>query len=116
MSQTDKNGDPHEVKEGEVLPAEKKIPSEQGNQPTIFAEIAAQIHQYTDRPDLLLEVIEKHDPGFIKEMNRRAKTQSTRQNEVRYKFGERQAYTSLSIAVVAGIAILGALIFAIAIG
>ncbi len=61
-------------------------------------------------------MLEKHDPGFIKGMNRRAKAQSEKQNEVRYKFGKRQAYTSLSLSVVAGIAILAALIYAIAIG
>jgi hypothetical protein len=39
---------------------------------TTIVEIAAQLNHYTDRPDLFLEAIERHDPGFIKKMNAEA--------------------------------------------
>lgn len=75
--------------------------------PSVYAEIAAQINQYTDRPDLLLEVIEKHDPGFIKGMNDEAREFSRKNRQARFEFGRFQAYASLIVAVVVALGILG---------
>lgn len=74
----------------------------QGN---IYAEIAAQINQYTDRPDLVLETIEKYDPGFIKSMNVDARAFSKKYRESRFAFGRFQAYASAIAAIIAVIGI-----------
>jgi hypothetical protein len=48
-------------------PGGRRTSSDVGS--TTIVEIAAQLNHFTDRPDLFLEAIEKHDPGFIKKMN-----------------------------------------------
>ncbi|WJR66988.1 hypothetical protein QTA58_22830 [Neorhizobium sp. CSC1952] len=93
-----------DVKEGDVLP-----PAPEGIPPALYAEIIAQINQYTDRPDLLIEVIEKHDPGFIKAMNDEAREFSKKSRTSRFNFGRAQAYTALAIQVLAAIAVLAGL-------
>ena len=72
----------------------------------IYADIAANITQYTNRPDLLLEVVEKYDPGFIKEHNRVAKEFSDRTRNDRFLFGKTQAYVGLGVSVFAAIVVL----------
>lgn len=68
----------------EVLPpARDDATSVPGN---IYADIAAQINQYTDRPDLFLEAIERHDPGFIKGMNDEAREFSRKNRLSRFYF------------------------------
>jgi len=79
----------------------------------IKAEILAQINQYTDRPDLLLETLEKHDPGFIQYMNKLAKEKQDKTSEIKFKFGKHQAYTSLVIQVIAALSLLSGLILLI---
>lgn len=73
----------------------------------IYAEIAAQINQYTDRPDLLLEVIEKHDPGFIKAMNDEARHFSKKYRVSRFRFGRFQSYSTLFVQIAVAAAIIG---------
>ncbi|MFB2562407.1 hypothetical protein [Rhizobium sp. IMFF44] len=75
----------------------------------IYAKIAADIKQYTDRPDLLLEAIERHDPGFIKRMNDEAREFQSVQRKARFTFGKWQAYASLFVQVVSALALLGVL-------
>ncbi|MBO0664172.1 hypothetical protein [Jiella flava] len=84
-----------------LLPKEGALP------PNVYADIAAQINQYTDRPDLLLETIERHDPGFIKTVNDEAKAFQRIFRLSRFRFGRFQAYTALSISVLAAVAIFG---------
>lgn len=98
-----------EAEEVEVLPPSKAMPN--GTSPSVYADIAAQINQYTDRPDLLLETIEKHDPGFIAAMNAEAKEFAKKSRQSKFNFGRVQAYTSLVVAVIAALAILGGLLY-----
>lgn len=77
------------------------------------AEILAQINQYSERPDLLLEVLEKHDPGFIKSLTKEIKNEDKKNNEARYKFGKRQAYTGLIVHSLTAVAIISSLILII---
>jgi hypothetical protein len=93
--------------EGEIIPP--SVNGDQSNVPNVYAEIAAQITQYTDRPDLLLEVVEKHDPGFIKSMNDEARAFSKKTRNSRFNFGRTQAYVSLAVQVAAALVILAAL-------
>lgn len=86
----------HGPKDGEVIPPTK---ADSDLTPSIYAEIAAQINQYTDRPDLLLEVVEKHDPGFVKEMNNEARQFSRKYRTSRFRFGRVQSYTGLAVSV-----------------
>lgn len=71
------------------------------------AEVLAIIANYTERPDLLLEVVEKHDPGFIKRMNENAEAGAAEFRQSRFRFGRFQAYTTLLVQVAAALAILG---------
>lgn len=100
----------NDSKDGEYIAKQDQEGKSGGD---IYAEIAAQITHYTDRPDLFLEVIEKHDPGFIKEMNKHAKEMQTRYSESRFTFGKVQAYTSLGVSVVAAIVIFACLVMLI---
>jgi hypothetical protein len=90
---------------GEVLP-----PMKDGETPVrqFYADIAAQINNYTDRPDLVLEVIEKHDPGFIKSMNDDAKEFSRKARASRFKFAVFQSYASVCLSIASGLMIAGA--------
>lgn len=77
------------------------------------ADVLAIISHYTDRPDLLLEVLEKHDPGFIKRMNQNAEASAAEFRQSRFRFGRFQAYTTLAVQVTAALAILGLVGFAL---
>jgi hypothetical protein len=89
---------------GDVIPPGQQPPG--GIPPAVYAEIVAQINQYTDRPDLLIEVIEKHDPGFIQSMNAESREFSRKSRNSRFNFGRVQAYTSLTVQVGAAATIL----------
>lgn len=97
-------------KEPEVLPPDHDA----GPHGTaIYAEIVAQINKYTDRPDLFLETLERHDPGFIRRMNSEAETFSKKGRTARFNFGRFQAYTALFVSVAAALVCLGALVYMI---
>lgn len=89
----------------------KGSPGDLGNNNgAVYADIAAHITQYTDRPDLFLEVIEKHDPGFIKKFNHAALEHSEQTHQGRFRFGKRQAYASLGVQVTSALVILAGFI------
>lgn len=93
--------------DGDIEPPRNKRASEAPPPPpNIYADNAAQINQYTDRPDLFLEAIERYDPGFIKSMNDEARTYARRYRESRFHFGRIQAYLGLFVAVVAALTVL----------
>ena len=101
--------DKEEVLE-EFIPKQESDDKANGH---IFADIAANIHQYTERPDLLIAEIEKHDPGFIKQLNKRALEFSDKTRKARFDFGKRQAYVSLFVSSVSAIAVLAAMFYLI---
>ncbi len=74
------------------------------------------VSNYTDRPDLLIAEIEKHDPGFVKRMNAAAEKDSAELRAARFSFGKHQAYAALAVAVIAALAVLGAVFYAISKG
>lgn len=86
----------------EVLPPEPDDKASDSEAKAIFALISS----YTDRPDLLIAEIEKHDPGFIKRMNASAEAHSERIRKEKYNFGKRQAYVSLVVSVLAAVVVL----------
>lgn len=88
----------------------------EGDAPNIAAGsdyYLAQIANYTERPDLLIAEIEKHDSGFVKRMNERSEEIAEQTREARFKFSERQAYLTLGLQGIAALAVL-ALAFVIA--
>lgn len=98
----------NEAVTGDVIPPGKDPPG--GLPPALYAEIVAQINQYTDRPDLLIEAIERHDPGFIKSMNEESREFAKKSRNSKFNFGRVQAYTSVVVQVLAAIAIFYVLI------
>jgi len=66
----------------------------------------ALVDNYTDRPDLLIAEIEKHDPGFIKRFMASAEAHSSQLRDGKFNFGKRQAYTALAIRAVAAVSFL----------
>ena len=68
--------------------------------------LIALISNYTDRPDLLLAEIEKHDPGFTKRMDAASESRATRTETARFFFGKRQAYSALCLSLIAALAVL----------
>lgn len=98
------------AREGEVLPPDDTaVPSDASLNQTLIALVSS----YTDRPDLLIAEIEKHDPGFVKRMNASSEAHAEEQRAARFKFGKFQAYTSLGVAVFAAVALIAALFYAI---
>lgn len=100
--------DTQKSKRGEVLEPTK---AEQAT--SVGDSYIALIAQYTERPDLLIDAIERHDPGFIKRMNEKAEAAADQSRNARFHFGKRQAYAGLFVQIVAALAILGALFFAL---
>lgn len=90
-------------KDGEVIPPEGTEDDGLGEG---VPHILALIKHYTNRPDLFLAEVERHDPGFIKRMNASAAAHSKQLQDGKFKFGERQAYTSLSVQVFAALVLL----------
>jgi len=78
-------------------------PAEVSSDSDIKQHILAQINQFSERPDLFLETIEKHSPGFIKALVEDFKTVEKRDNDARYKFGKFQAYIGLIIQGLSGL-------------
>lgn len=95
--------------EGEFLGREH----DSAGPPHIYADIAASITQYTERPDLLIDALERHDPGFVQRMNDDARSMAKETRKSRHRFGEAQAYTGLVVSVIMALGILGALFYAI---
>lgn len=105
-ARTQKAGESAPGVDGEILPAGSKPDPNGSMTGGVYAEIAAQITNYTDRPDLLLEVMEKHDPGFIKGMNDEAREFSARFRLSRFRFGRFQSYAGVIVSVAVALAIL----------
>ena len=101
----------------EVIPTSEieleKSPQGEPRTTDIYAEITTYLTQYTDRPDLLLNVIEQHDPGFIKSVNESAKKFSEEARDSRFRFGKIQAYSGLSVSIIAAAVVLIALVYLI---
>lgn len=66
----------------------------------------AQVSNYTDRPDLLIAEIEKHDPGFVKRMNAASERDASQRRDARFKFGKIQAYSGLAVSVISAVSLL----------
>lgn len=66
----------------------------------------AQVSNYTNRPDLLIAEIEKHDPGFVKRMNEASEKHANLLRDERFRFGKIQAYCALGVSVFAAPALL----------
>lgn len=97
------NESAEDPKEGEVLPKHAPTPpSDEGNW-------LALISNYTERPDLFLAEVEKHDPGFTKRMNEASAKRAETQDTARFHFGKNQAYTALGISAIAAVTLLGIL-------
>lgn len=100
--QDDKNNDSNP----EILPPEDSGDNNHSTEiPTNI--LLAQISNYTNRPDLFLETIEKHDPGFIKRMNEDAEEFSKTTRKSMFNFGRLQAYTGLAVSFIAAVTLLG---------
>lgn len=94
-------------KDGEIVPdGAPDVPADGANW-------LAFVSNYTERPDLFLSEVEKHDPGFTKRMNEDAQRRSERTAEARFKFGRVQAYTALGLSAIAAAVVLGAVIIAV---
>jgi|TARA_R110002051_G_scaffold209050_2_gene274967 hypothetical protein len=104
---TDENTDP--PRDGEILGPDspQRVNTPEGD------NYIALISQYTERPDLLIETLEKHDPGFIKRMNEKSEQRSDEMAVARFRFGGFQAYSGLVISVIAALALLAMLGYAV---
>ncbi|MEM6589271.1 MAG: hypothetical protein AAF641_12550 [Pseudomonadota bacterium] len=103
--------EPLESKSGEILQedeAEQSAPPGSGD-----SYIALLISQYTERPDLLIDAMEHHSPGFVKKFNEKAQERADNSADARFRFGQIQAYTGLGVSVVAAFATLGMAVYAI---
>lgn len=95
-------------KSGEILG-----PDHSDRQSPVGDNYIALISQYTERPDLLINALEAHDPGFVKRMNEKAESRSERMSNARFWFGGVQAYAGLGVSVIAALAILVLLAYSI---
>ena len=77
---TESSNEPQEEPlSGPVIPPEK-----QGDSPPVPDNVLALISNYTERPDLLIESVERHDPGFIKRMTRNSEESAKRTRDIRF--------------------------------
>jgi len=106
--------DKYPTQNGEILPPEVEKVGSDGS--GLNQTWLAQVNNYTDRPDLLIAEIEKHDPGFVKRMNEAAEHESAELRSARFKFGKVQAYAALGVSLIAALAIVGAVFYAISKG
>ena len=107
MSDSDNAGEP---REGEVLEPE----APQGAQPSPDGDnYIALISQYTERPDLLINTLEQHDPGFVARMNKKAEDRADRMATAKFWFGGIQAYAGLAVSVIAALVLLGLVVYAV---
>ena len=83
-----KKGD--KPKQGKVLPPKDQSPTNISK-----TEILTIIANFAEQNHLTLEVLEKHDPGFIKSMTEHAE----RKRNERFRFSQIQAYTGLVVKV-----------------
>lgn len=65
----------HGPKDGEILGPEGPQGAQQSPEGDNYIAL---ISQYTERPDLLIDTLEKHDPGFIARMNKKAEDRADR--------------------------------------
>ena len=75
--------------------------------------LLAEVRNYTDRPDLFLDMIERHDPGFIKRLNADAETHAEKLRVSTVNFGRFQAYGVLFVRVVLSFATVAVLAMAV---
>lgn len=73
----------------------------------------AMIAQYTERPDLLIDALERNDPGFVKRMNSKTEKRSERMADAKFWFGGVQAYVGLAVSAIAALSTLGFIGYAI---
>ncbi len=99
-----KKGD--KPKQGKVLPPKDQSPSNISKTEilTIIANIPEQTH-------LNFEVLEKHDPGFIKRMNKRMEAEAEILRPARFRFGEIMAYTGLAVKTIIALIICPLLMY-----
>lgn len=102
---SDRKNKSETAKEQEIIPPSRSD-GDGESRPAIYADILAQFNQYTDRPDLFLEAVERHDPGFIARINSEARELSTKSRLARFKFGLIQSYTALCVSAGAAIGLL----------
>lgn len=105
MTNETENGalDGHVVEDGEVARGDAPpLPPENGSANNWLALIS----NYTERPDLFLAEVEKHDPGFVAKMNKDSQERAEINESARFKFSRTQAYTSLALLFGAGAAII----------
>ncbi len=98
---------PQEAKnnpESEIMP-----PEAGGDETNVYAII----QHFSSNPEKMLEVLEQHDPGFIKHFNKKSEAFADKSRESRFRFGEIQAYTSLLLRVIAVVGASLALFYAI---
>lgn len=101
-------------KDGEILPPESTEAKADEN--GLSQAFLAFVSNYTDRPDLLIAEIERHDPGFVKRMNAAAEKDSAELRGARFRFGKHQAYAALAVSVIVALAITAAVFYAISKG
>ena len=109
--QTLSDPEPETPRNGELLPPDDN--SSSGGDPALSQTFLALVSNYTDRPDLLIAEIEKHDPGFVKRMNEAAERDAESLRKARFKFGRFQAYLAAIISGIAAVSILAIIAMAV---
>lgn len=87
----------------------KIIPPRAGDSESATQILLAEVKNYTDRPDLFLETIERHDPGFIQRFNRDAESHAKKLQNSTSNFGRFQAYTVLLVQVALSFSVIAIL-------
>jgi len=103
---SDKGGQPSQP---QILPPDPDNSGDFGGlDPADFNNLTlAQISNYTDRPDLLIDAIENHDPGFVQRMNAESEEFAKKQRDSMFGFGKFQAYSGSFLAIIAALVTLG---------
>lgn len=100
MQDSEESG-PDDPKSGDVLG-----PSAPNQEVTAGDLHLALVNQYTERPDLLIEALERNDPGFVKKLNEKIEERAEKTSKRRFRFSTIQAYATLSVQVIAALCLL----------
>lgn len=99
----------------EIIPPEAEAPQAGEVDFSDFNSLTlAQISNYTDRPDLLIETLETHDPGFVQRMNAESEEFARRNRDSMFNFGRFQAYAGTVLSIIAALVTLGLIAWVVA--
>lgn len=101
---------------GEVSGPNEHGPGPVDTEQNAAHQILALVDNYTERPDLLIDTLERHDPGFVRRMHAITEEEAAESRKERNRFGKFQAYLGLFASFIGAICIIAFIGLAVFLG